>query len=386
MMRYDADVIVVGAGPGGCATAIRLVQAGHDVLVIERDTLEAAPDITSGELLAPQTQQELAAIGVPIEGDWVLDRIDRVRNVYPDLSWSLHAFPLGFAYVQIDRGGLNAAMRRRLVEAGGRIICETTISQVELRKDAAVVRTREGAEYAAKVLVDAAGRNSPSLNSLNMKEPDPEFRQIAVALFFSSFADTPLHCWDRHFYGEHGAMISGSRIRPGLYRYILEADLGDKQAAGMKPVEFYEHVARTYDPWIYDRCMREPRIAEPWSMAPLAFRASGPVRDRLLLVGDAAGYLSPITGQGIEIATRAARLAAQTLDAAIAAGDFSRTAFESYVQGRQAEVAELVDNVRRTLHVLRDRDALLRAARDDAYCASVLMPLPVTERGSLHRR
>ena len=80
------------------------------------------------------------------------------------------------------------------------------------------------------MLIDAGGRYAPSLRALNLKSEEPEFSQIGVAVFFKSFDGTPLNTWDRHLYGVRGAMISGSRIRPGLYRYILEADLAEKQS------------------------------------------------------------------------------------------------------------------------------------------------------------
>ncbi len=382
-MTYDADVIVIGAGPGGCASAIRLSRAGRDVLVVERDTLEAAPDMTSGEVLAPGTQHELHEIGVEVSGDWVLDRLDHVRNVYPDRSWTLHDFPPGFFYVHVDRGGFNAALRRKLVDAGVPVRCSKTVTSFTFDEGGVTAHTRDGDDIRGRVVIDAAGRNAPSLSALKLKQPEPEFRQIGVAIFFESFRDAPANCWDRHLYGEHGAMISGSRIRPGLYRYILETDLDDKQRQGMKPVEFYESIARRHDSWMYERITKEPRAGEPWAMAPLGYRAAEVVRDRLLLVGDAAGYLSPVTGQGIELALRSARLAAQAVDGALRAGDLSAPAFDCYVRGRAVEVAGLVANLRRTLRFLRDRDALLRASRDDAFRAEHLLPLPVTARGTL---
>jgi flavin-dependent dehydrogenase len=84
----DADVIVIGAGPAGCAAAIRLVGAGRTVLALERKEREDGEDITSGEVLVPATQFECEQIGVKFEGAWVLDRITGFRNVYPDLSWT----------------------------------------------------------------------------------------------------------------------------------------------------------------------------------------------------------------------------------------------------------------------------------------------------------
>ena len=121
--------------------------------------------------------------------------------------------------------------------------------------------------------------------------------------------------------------------------------------------------------------MREPRVGRQWSMAPLGYRVSAVARDRLLLVGDAAGYLSPITGQGNEFALRTGRLAATAADNALRAGDLSAGAFASYIEGRKYEVERQVDYVRAQLRILRDRDASLRASRDDEYSSVGLRPL-----------
>lgn len=384
-MSLDADVIVIGAGPAGCAAAIRLVAAGYDVLALERKEREDGEDITSGEVLVVPTQNECRELGVKFEGDWVLDRITGFRNVYPDLSWTYHPIPTSVCPVQVDRGGFNAALRRRLVEVGGRLVWNARVADLEFSSDAAIATIADRSRHSARMLIDAGGRYAPSLRVLNLKSEDPEFSQIGVAVFFRSFDGTPLNTWDRHLYGVRGAMISGSRIRPGLYRYILEADLAEKQTDRLGAIEFYESVARQHDSWLYERVMREPRVGRQWSMAPLGYRVSAVARDRLLLVGDAAGYLSPITGQGNEFALRTGRLAAIAADNALRSGDLSADAFASYVEGRKHEVERQVDYVRAQLRILRDRDALLRASRDDEYRASVFGPygIQATERGSL---
>src|SRR5258708_19502740 len=120
-MSLDGDVIVIGAGPAGCAAAIRLAAAGYDVIALERKEREDGEDITSGEVMVVPTQNECAQLGVKFEGDWVLDRITGFRNVYPDLSWTYHPIPSSIFPVQVDRGGFNAALRRRLAELGRRL-------------------------------------------------------------------------------------------------------------------------------------------------------------------------------------------------------------------------------------------------------------------------
>lgn len=381
----DADVIVIGAGPAGCAAAIRLVQAGYRVIALERKDREDGEDITSGEVLVPATQYECDELGLSFEGDWVLDQITGFRNVYPDLSWTYHPIPRSVCPVQVDRGGFNAALRKRLVEVGCQLVWNARVTELEFRNDSALARILDRSEITARLIIDAGGRYAPSLRTLNLKSEDPEFSQIGVAVFFKSFEGTPLHTWDRHLYGVRGAMLSGSRIRPGLFRYILEADLAEKKTDRLSAVEFYEAIAKQHDRWLYQRIMSEPRVGQQWSMAPLGYRVSAVARDRLILVGDAAGYLSPITGQGNEFAMRTGRLAALAADQALRAGDLSATAFSSYVEGRKREVERQVDYVRAQLRILRDRDALMRAAHDDDYRAQAFGPygIPATERGSL---
>jgi flavin-dependent dehydrogenase len=387
MSRFDADVLVIGGGPAGAAAAIRLVEAGHDVLVLERlaEASDGREAIASGELLAPVTQLECQQLGVAFEGPWVLDRTTGVRNVYPDLSWTYHDLPDGMSYLNVDRGGFDAALRARLCAVGGRIAWSHRVTTIDPRADEVVVRTAEGAERRAPLVIDAGGRHAPSPRLFKLKTEDPEFRQIAVALFFADFPDAAVGFWDRHLYGERGATISGARIRPGLVRLVLEADLAEKQADRAQPVEFFGRMAARFDPWIAERLARTPLQGEPWAMAPLAYRVTEVARDRLLLAGDATGYLSPFTGMGVEFAMRMGRLAAEAAHDALARGDCSASAFARYVAGRRNELESAVEYLRHVLRHLRDRDGLLRASTDDAARAAIFGPpfATVTERGRL---
>jgi flavin-dependent dehydrogenase len=373
---FDADVIVIGCGPAGSAAAIRLAQHGHDVLVLERraESDNGAEEIASGELMAPMTQIECEQLGVELAGPWALDRTRAVRNVYPDLTWTYHELPDGFSYLNVDRGGFDGALRARLVAVGGRIGWNARVVGVDVGPDAAVVRTADGAEHRARLVIDAGGRHAPSPRQWKLKTEDPEFRQIAIALFFSDFPDAAVGYWDRHLYGERGATISGARIRPGLFRLVLEADLAEKQADRAQPVEFFERMAARFDPWIAERLARAPRVGEPWAMAPLAYRVTSVARDRVLLAGDATGYLSPFTGMGCEFAMRMGRLAAETAHDALASGDCTANAFARYVEGRRVELESSVAYLRHILRNLRDRDALLRASTDDEARAMIFGP------------
>jgi flavin-dependent dehydrogenase len=144
-------------------------------------------------------------------------------------------------------------------------------------------------------------------------------------------------------------------------------------------------MAERFDPWIAERLARAPRVGEPWAMAPLAYRVTSVARDRVLLAGDATGYLSPFTGMGVEFAMRMGRLAAESAHHALATGDCSAHAFASYIDGRRIELDTAVTYLRHILRNLRDRNALLRASTDDAARAEIFGPpfAMVADRGRL---
>src|SRR3954453_16152675 len=83
--RQDsADVIVIGAGPAGCAAALRLAQQEHRVILLERQS-SATPSrdrLRSGEGLIPRILRELTDLGIAVaDAPWALSRIQRIRTV-----------------------------------------------------------------------------------------------------------------------------------------------------------------------------------------------------------------------------------------------------------------------------------------------------------------
>src|SRR5262245_31873181 len=91
----SADVIVVGAGPGGSTTAYHLARHGLNVLLLEKSAFPR--EKVCGDGLTPRAVKQLVSIGVPIDGDgWVRSRGLRVigGGVRLELDWpSLASYP-----------------------------------------------------------------------------------------------------------------------------------------------------------------------------------------------------------------------------------------------------------------------------------------------------
>jgi len=85
------------------------------------------------------------------------------------------------------------------------------------------------------------------------------------------------------------------------------------------------------------RAMADAVLADgPWATGPIACRASRCVADGALLVGDAAGFFDPFTGEGIAMALRGGEMAAETLLDGLARGDLSERRLAPYADRRRA--------------------------------------------------
>jgi flavin-dependent dehydrogenase len=369
MAGNEAEVIIVGGGPAGAATAIHLARRGRKVLLLEgRDfSRPRAADIRSGEVLSPGGQQEIARLGLPPdEGDWRLFPFDTLRFTWHNGKITSDRLPDGLQFWQTDRGRFDRALfaLARSTGAEGRDGCR--VSNL-LRDETGVVcgvvtkvGDRAGQELRAPIVVDASGRRSALLARLKLKEPEREFRRVALVTFYEWFPDCTPGVWEQHFIADHNTAVKGSIMREGLYRFSFETDLAfrDEFAARygkQTPHAMVLAMLKQLRPALYERFLSAKPLAYSVAYAPIAYRVPHIIHDGMLMVGDAAGYLDPSTGQGIEFALRTARLAALTIDQALTVRDYRREQFAPYLEGRRRELSRAMSFLRLYLRMSRQR-------------------------------
>jgi flavin-dependent dehydrogenase len=325
-----ADVIVVGAGPAGSATAIALARAGADVLVLDRAAFPRTKPC--GDCLSPGAEAVLRRLGA----------IDAIRDLGPGLlaGWSLRspggrglslAFPGGALGLAIDRAALDGVLLDRARAAGARVLTGTSVVDLIRRGDRVVgvrVRERGGRQRAlhARCVVGADGLRSTVAARLGAVRRAARLRKVSFTVRVPA---------SRARVDESRAAAGGgtgpARVQFG--ELVLEGDAvlgiaplreaGDRGEAPynvtlVMPADRYERPSRP-DRAAHLRATVEAlagnRIRFDWSRAS-PILASGPF-DRPVrgvagpgwaLVGDAAGYYDPFTGQGIYRALRGGEL------------------------------------------------------------------------------
>lgn len=268
------DLLVAGGGPAGLATAMYATQAGLEAVVIDRR--RAPIDKACGEGMMPHTVGHLRALGVVPRGKAFrgITYLDSKRSVRADFT--------GGAGLGMRRTALHQAMTDAAEAAGVRII-EGDIGEVS--QDETSVRC---GEIRARYLAAADGLHSPIRRSLGLDLPSRGRRRWGIRRHFemAPWSDTVEVYWSAD-------SMSEAYVTPVADDCVGVAILTSQQG------KFGDHL------------IDFPRLAARLDGASHgADRAAGPLRQRVrdrvagrvLLVGDAAGYVDALTGEGLGIA------------------------------------------------------------------------------------
>ena len=331
----SADVIIVGAGPGGSTTAAYLAMTGLDVLLLEKTHFPR--EKVCGDGLTPRAVRELIALGVPTPEDdgWIKNKGLRIigGGMRLQLDWpDVASFP-PYGLVR-TRQDFDAILVQHAVNFGTRlregvnvitpILDDKTgaIIGVEAKEMGDDERpTGKKLTYAA-LLVIAADGNSSRL-SLTMGREKREDRPMGVAVrsYYTSsrhdddYLESWLELWSTDKNGKR-VLLPGYGWVFGVGDGTSNVGLGILNTFSTFGKTDYKDVMRQWvatmpEKWTYN----EQTITGPIRGAalPMGFNRQPHYADGLMLVGDAGGMVNPFNGEGIAYAMEAGRLAGEVI-------------------------------------------------------------------------
>ena len=311
--RLDCEVLVAGAGPAGCAAAAALAARGRDVLLVEA---RAHPRPKAcAEYASPRIVEELRHLGLadeawranvrPLEGMRVIKGSDSVQISYRDARGVRSAWGL-------DRLTFDAALAAHAVERGARLHELTALESLSLRDGRVVtarVRTPDGpAEIRCQVLIGADGARSRVAQQLGVDRPVRAPRRLGMVAHYEGIPEL----------SDHGEMHVG----PGWYVGLAPLPDGNlnvgmavpMDGAARRPGRQRFEAAIDGIPAVAQRLAGKRRLTPIRGASPIGHRVARAAGPGWMLIGDAAGFIDPFTGEGIYRALRSARAAVEALE------------------------------------------------------------------------
>ncbi len=318
------DVMVAGSGPAGSAVAAALADAGASVMLVETSAHPRAK--ACAEYASPRIVEELDRLGVP--ETW-RSRAVPLRGM--DLHVGTHVSPIRYADDRgprpawgVDRRSFDQLLATHAAERGAQLRERTRL--VGLVSDGSRItgaRLRDGGTGREEVIdagwvVGADGTRSTVSRILGVDRPVRFPRRVGLVTHVEGTSDL----------SDHGEMHVG----PGYYIGLAPTPGGELNvgmALPMRPGAGSAHdrfaAAIAGIPAVRGRLEGKRPIAPIRGAAPIGHRVSSVAGSGWLLVGDAAGFVDPFTGEGIHRALRSARAAV----AAILAGGDTAAAYRA---------------------------------------------------------
>ncbi|MGI8671723.1 MAG: NAD(P)/FAD-dependent oxidoreductase [Luteitalea sp.] len=307
----DPDVIVSGAGPAGAFAAVLLARAGVRVTLIDRETFPRHK--LCGDTLNPgglallrrhRLHEPIEQHGVPLDGMLVTGESGvRISGTYgPGLvgrAWCRSA---------LDQQLLHAAASAGAEVRTGVLVQEPYLSHAAGRVGGVRLKTGDGRSEVlrARWTIAADGRRSRLALALGLIRQPAQPRRWAIGTYASGVSELgtlgEMHVRRGHYIGVAPAAGGAANL------CLVTAD-----RAGLHDPARRLWAALHADPLLRERCAQARPETPVVLLGPLAVDARTAGAPGLLLAGDAAGFIDPMTGDGLHLALQGGRLAADVL-------------------------------------------------------------------------
>ena len=339
MPELDADVIVVGGGPAGSVSAWLLAERGHRVLLLDKARFPRHK--ACSEYVNPAGARLLSELG--LAGDLQTMGAHRMEAMLihaPGGRRFLADFAIaepGNAAIGLSRYRLDSLLLDRAREAGAEVhegahvrdvlVADGAVQGVECTIDGVRMSLR------APLTIGADGRHGIVTRALGLDVPLRWPRRTGLVAHYRGV--TGLGSWGEMHIAPHRRGYAGlAPLEEGLTNVaFVTASAAVADRPGSLEAYFAEGLSGI--PALASRLAGAERVGGIRGIGPMAHRARRVIGDGFVLVGDAASFLDPFTGEGVYEALRGATLLAPIADAALRTGDLSAQRLAPYGAARR---------------------------------------------------
>jgi geranylgeranyl reductase family protein len=373
---HRCEILILGAGPAGSTLAYLLAKAGRDVLLVDR--YEFPRDKTCGDGLTPRATETLIRLGLPIAelpGEKVTAALlVSPRGTQSRLSFDALLGPGSFGQI-VPRLELDAWLHGKAVAAGARFIrgVAQSLNQHGKTVTGATIKTTLGLEHInAGLTVVATGASSSLLKDLHL-EPRLGDSIIAVRTYFQHVPPSEPafeFYFDRDLLPGYGWVFPMHDGRANVGVGVYSRTLKERGVSINDLLDGFLHGA-TMQARLKGAAEAGPRRSHPLR---IDFPSHATAGHGWIIVGESAGIVNPVTGEGIDLAIESAEIAAAEILAHN--GKWPRRRTRRYERAL----------VKRFANVFRGARLMQRLAMNERYMDSVVrrsLTHPVFARAAL---
>jgi geranylgeranyl reductase family protein len=313
------DAVVVGAGPGGSAAAHFLSAQGVDVLLLDR--AEFPRDKTCGDGLTPRALRvlesmdlldEVSAHGCPIEAYEVVAPNGRATTA-----------PIAGKHqaLVVPRLTLDELILRRAIASGAHFEPRVNVSRVQPSEAGASIIADDGRTFTARVAIIASGAATGVLTRSRILPRQPR-AMLAARAYFEDLPHQLEHTFQLRFDGVP---------TPGYGWVFPTAQRAANVGVGFFPRRRSGTAIEAFDRFVNRLpSLRGARQVGPVKGYPIRvdFLSAPTFATNTLLVGEAAGLVNPLTGEGIDYALESGQIAAQHVVRGLSSGVYQTWLFD----------------------------------------------------------
>ena len=335
------DLIVMGGGPAGTSAAITAVRNGARVLLLERGRFPRHK--VCGEFVSSESLNLLTKLLDLQKGNFLREAV-RISATRIFLDDRILQAPIQPAAASVARLDLDNALWESAQACGVEPRQLVTVQKVLASGPFGpfLVSTSEGT-FESHAIINASGRWS---NLRRASNGHPGTKWIGLKAHFAERSPVPsvdLYFFDGGYCGVQPVSLRTDSSQPRInVCAMVRADL----ASALSEV-FELH------PALRERSAHWQPLIDPVSVAPLLFGKPQPVRDGVLMAGDAAGFVDPFVGDGISLALRSGAMAAECLSPFFSGTVSLETAGRRYAEEYERKLAPVFRSSSRIRGMLR---------------------------------
>ncbi|HEY6287626.1 MAG TPA: geranylgeranyl reductase family protein [Ktedonobacteraceae bacterium] len=348
------DVVIVGAGPSGSTTAYYLAKQGFNVLLV--DKFNFPRDKTCGDGLTPRALHILDEMGILDTLHKVGYRSNTLELISPKGHTASALLPkrenLCDYLLIVPRLILDNIILKRALTSGANFQAPVRVTGIEQENNSMLVKGEQRAKaitFRARMVIHATGANTKLLLTTGLLKKMPQMVLAARTYYdgITSAVDAVQCRFDNVPLPGYGWIfpVSDTSVNVGIGLFN----------AGLASRWMPKTAHSAFDTFIQSPPLQKlldgARQASPIKGFPIRvdFARSPTFGERTMIIGEAAGLVNPVTGEGIDYGMESGKMAAEHLTHMFAIGDFSLkqlAAFDKQLRQRYQRLFVLCDRLR----------------------------------------